>query len=335
MNLKKILRHISAAAVVIAAIYFFYLQFKNNADALSTYRFSINFYYISLAVFAGTIAWLAGPFVWRMYVNDYLRKKLGFSESFALYCTSTMFKYIPGKVWTYAAQIALMSSKGISGTLLIYINAACFVCLAFVSTAYALVYYLFYLGTTPREISVLIFVLLMSLDVIFIVWSDKITNYLIVPVNRIFKMEIEPVRTRRMIFVYIQIIYVFAFLFLGIGLYFLAKGFNMQIPAQNIPAIMATISISAIAGYLAFFSMGGLGVREGTMFFMLRQFSSIEAALVLPIAARLLSVIVEIIGVGIAVIVGMKYGYFSGLLESPREIITEEETINGDLQEAE
>ena len=114
MNFKNGLRYISALAVVAAAVYFFYLQFKNNADALSAYHFSFNPYYIFIAIIFGSIALLIGPLVWRIYINSYISDKLNFAESYALYCTSAMFKYIPGKIWTYAAQIALMSSKGIS-----------------------------------------------------------------------------------------------------------------------------------------------------------------------------------------------------------------------------
>jgi hypothetical protein len=91
-------------------------------------------------------------------------------------------------------------------------------------------------------------------------------------------------------------------------------------------AIMATISVSAIAGYVVFFSMGGLGVREGVMFFMLRQFTGIEAALILPIATRLLLTVVEFFMGIVALIIGLRYGYFSGLANSRSDGSTVEKT---------
>ena len=316
MNFKKALRYILALAVVIAAVYFFYLQFKKNADAINAFHLSVNLHYIFISVVLGGLALLSGPLAWRIYVNNYLQTKLSFSEGYALYCTSTMFKYIPGKVWTYAAQIALMSSKGISNALLIYINLSCFICLAFVSVAYVFYYYLFYLRIVTWEISVVISVLFIVLDFVFIIWNNAIINYLIVPINRLFKIEIQPIKTKKTIFIYIQIFYLFAYFLLGIAMYSLAKGINMEIPFANIFAIMATISVSTIAGYLAFFSMGGLGVREGAMFFMLKQFSNIEIALIIPIATRLLIIIVELFMAIIAIITGMKYGYFTKLAKN-------------------
>jgi hypothetical protein len=111
-------------------------------------------------------------------------------------------------------------------------------------------------------------------------------------------------------------LYFLACIFLGIALYFLAKGMNMEVPFTNIFAIMATISISLILGLIAFFSVGGLGVREGMMFLMLKQFSNIEVALILPVVARMLTIIVELSMLIIAIIIGMKYGYFHELIKS-------------------
>jgi glycosyltransferase 2 family protein len=329
MNFKKYLRYIFALAVVIAAIYFFYLQFRRNADALSTFRFNVNLYYIFTSIIFGSFALLSGPIVWRIYVNNYLHEKLSFSESFGLYCTSAMFKYIPGKVWAYAAQIALMSSKEISNTVLIYINLASFICLAFVSAIYILYYYLFCLQVVAWGISVLIFILLMVLDFAFIIWNDSIINYLIIPVNRLFKIEIQPIKTKRIIFVYAQMIYFAAYILLGIAMYFLANGLNMEIPFANMFAVMATISVSLILGLLAFFSMGGLGVREGAMFFMLKQFSNIEIALIIPIAARLLLSIIELLMGITGIIIGMKYGYFPKSVKNrQKEIVVEKAKSN-------
>jgi hypothetical protein len=321
MNFRKILQYIVSLAIVFAVGYFFYLQFKRNVDAISTFHFHINLYYIFISVILGSVALFAGPVVWRIYVNNYLQKKLSYSEGFTLYCTSTMFKYIPGKIWTYAAQIALMSSKEISNAALIYINLASFICLAFVSAAYALYYYLFYLRPVEWEIAVLIFIVLIILDFVFIIWNNSIINYLIIPLNKLLKIKIRPIKTKRIIFVHAQIIYFIMYILLGLGMYFLAKGINIGIPLNNIFAILATAAIAVVSGLIAFFSMGGLGVREGAMFFMLKQFSNIETALILPIAVRLLSTIVEFFMGIIGIMIGIKYGYFPKLAKRPQKVI--------------
>jgi hypothetical protein len=39
VNTKNMLRYISALTVIAAAVYFFYLQFKKNADAIGAWKF--------------------------------------------------------------------------------------------------------------------------------------------------------------------------------------------------------------------------------------------------------------------------------------------------------
>ena len=46
MNFKKFCDTFFALAVLVAVGYFFYLQFKNNADAIRAYHFTVNPYYI-------------------------------------------------------------------------------------------------------------------------------------------------------------------------------------------------------------------------------------------------------------------------------------------------
>lgn len=310
VNFKKILQYIVASAVIIAAIFFFYQEFKNNAKALSVYTFAVYPFYIFISMVLGTSGFLIGPVVWQICVNNYIQRKLNLQESVALYNTSSLLKYVPGKIWTYAAQITLLSSRGISNAVVVYINLISFICLFFVSIANALFYYLFWLKVTHWVISVLIFVLLITLDFIFITWNTTIINLLIIPLGRLFKVEIEPIKMKKRIFVYVQLLYILAYAYLGISMYFLAKGIGMNIPFLNIFAIMATISLSAIMGYLAFFSPGGLGVREATMFMMMKQFSTVEVALILPLAARLLCIMADLLLGGVGIYVGVRYGYF-------------------------
>ena len=310
VTFKKIVQYLLTPAVAAAAVYFFYLQFKQNADVIGTYHFQINYYYISLTLVIGIFSVFLGPYIWQLYVNDHLKNKLNYSESFAVFCTSSMFKYIPGKIWHYAAQIALMSSKGISKAALIYINLVCFIGFMFVSILFAAYYFLFCVQTVAWDVAVLLFALLIVLDIVFICWNTALVNYLIGPINRLFKVEIQPIKIRRSLLVYTQALYVVAYMLVASALYFMARGIGLGMPFPNIFSLMATISMAAMSSSLAIFTVGGLGVREGAMFLMLKQFSNIQTALILPIAARLGFLVIEVLAVMTAIMIGIKYGYF-------------------------
>jgi hypothetical protein len=306
----KTVRYAVTAALGLAVGYFFYLEFQKNADALRQADLTLHPGYLSAAVTLGLAVYLIGPFLWRIYVNRYVSRKLTFAESLALYNTSALFKYVPGKIWTYAAQIALMSERGIPPAVLIYINIVCFVCLGFVGVTVAAGYYLFSEQILPTGISVLIFVSFIGLDAVFIIWHTKILNHLITFSNRLFSRTIEPIDLPRSLFVYTQAIYLIACVLLGAALYLLARGLHIYLPLAKIFASMATVSVSAIAGYVAFFTMGGLGVREGTMFFLLKQFSNVQAALILPLVARGLTLAVELAMGLLGFVIGVKYNCF-------------------------
>lgn len=316
MNWNKVLRQAFALAVIIAVGLFFYLEFKKNADAISAFHFNINFYDLLTAGALGSLAMILGSLIWRGYVNDYLPEKINFREAIAFYNTSALFRYLPGKIWHYAAQIVLMSSKGISNPVLIYINLACFICFAFVSLIYASYYFLFRTRTISGEGYIFLFMVLIALDFVFIVWNAKMMNYLIIPVNRFFKMEIHTVKIKKMIFVYTQLMQFAGYMLLGIAMVFLARGIGLEVPFSRIFAILATITVAGILGSLAFFSPGGLGVTEGVMFIMLRQFTDIETALILPVAARLLYVADELFMGMIGILIGWKYDYFPDLTKN-------------------
>jgi len=286
----------------------------------------MNLPYIFVAVFLGIVAFLIGPLIWRIYVNHYVTKKITFAESLALYNTSAMFKYIPGKIWTYAAQIALLSERGISAAVLIYINIVCFACLAYVAVFIALYYYFFYLRLLAFDLSILIFLLVIASDVVFILWHTKIINGMIKTINRILNIAIQPIEIPKTILLCTQIVYVGACILLGLALYFLAAGFNFRFSLTEVFAMMATVSVSALTGYLAFFTMGGLGIREGTMFFMLKQFSSVQAALILPVAARALTIVVELLMGLLGVMIGMTCHYFPRWGDHLRTANIDEET---------
>lgn len=332
VNLNKVLRQACALAIIITVAVFFYLEFKKNADVISAFHFHINIYCLIAAAILGSMALIIGPFIWRGFVNDYLHKKLNFREAVAFYNTAALFKYIPGKIWNYAAQIALMSSKGISNTALIYINLVYFICFAFVSFIYASGYFLFYTRTLTGGIYVLFFMMLIVLDFIFIIRNAPIMNYFIIPLNRFLKMEIQPVKIKKLIFAYTQLLQFVGYLLIGTAMYFLARGIGLEVPFNKMFAILATITLAGVLGSLAFFSPGGLGVREGVMFIMLKQFTGIETALILPVAARLFYIIIELIMGIIGIIIGWKYNYFPDLTKNrQKEIIPEGTALKTNL----
>lgn len=257
-----------------------------------------------------TIGFLMETYIWQICMNHYLKKKLGFLESIAFVNTSNLFKYIPGRLWAYTVQISLLAKKDIAKSLVLYVNFVCFLCVIMVSTIYGLYYLLFYLKILPMPISILLFGLLILVDFAIIIWNTSVINWLIIKINKFFKREVQPIKIEKWLILYIQFLYLVAWIPTGIAAYFLAKGIGLDIASSDMFALISSMSVSWIIGYITIFTPGGLGVREGIMFLMLNQFSNVKTALILPLAIRLIYIIIELLLGIIGILAGMKYGYF-------------------------
>ena len=304
------MQYLLAAVAITAMVYFFYDQFKRNWDSIKTYHFAINYYYLVASIFVMTIGFLMETYIWQICMNHYLKKKLGFLESIAFVNTSNLFKYIPGRLWAYTVQIALMAKKNIAKSLVLYVNFVCLLCVIIVSTIYGLYYLLFYLKILPMPISILLFGFLILADFAFIMWNTNIINWLIIKINKFFMRDIQPIKIEKWLILYIQFLYLIAWIPPGISAYFLAKGIGLDVAFSDVLALVSSMSVSWIIGYIAIFTPSGLGVREGIMFLMLKQFSNVKTALILPLATRLVCIIIELLLGIIGILLGMKYGYF-------------------------
>ncbi|MBA3894201.1 MAG: hypothetical protein H0X69_10975 [Gemmatimonadales bacterium] len=79
----------------------------------------------------------------------------------------------------------------------------------------------------------------------------------------------------------------------GVALWLLARGLLPRAELGLLPAI-AVFTTSYLAGFLALFAPGGIGVREGVFILMLQGPIGIGAATALAVASRLLLTITEL-----------------------------------------
>jgi uncharacterized membrane protein YbhN (UPF0104 family) len=75
--------------------------------------------------------------------------------------------------------------------------------------------------------------------------------------------------------------------------------------------ISSAMLLGDVIGFLILIAPGGLGVREGTMFLILKDIGMIQFALIFPIVMRLLSIVTDLIMGIISVLIISKSKYFS------------------------
>jgi uncharacterized membrane protein YbhN (UPF0104 family) len=72
-------------------------------------------------------------------------------------------------------------------------------------------------------------------------------------------------------------------------------GIGLEVADKRIFSVMSAMIISDVVGFLAVIVPGGLGVREGVMYFLLKGETSGALFLILPIATRIVGMSVDIL----------------------------------------
>ncbi|MGB7567729.1 MAG: hypothetical protein WBM07_07710 [Chitinivibrionales bacterium] len=220
--------------------------------------------------------------------------KISFSGSFAVVNTSSLIKYVPGKVWSYALQMYWFSKAGFSKSLILYINLINMLISLVTATIAGVICIVLSSCKIPLIFSIPPLLILLFFDILLIAYSSTVFNRLISAVNFLFKRNIHYYRTSRKLFAYLHLVHTFSALCFGIGAYFVCYGIGLNAGKQSMLPVMASMMISDVIGYIAFIVPGGLGVREGVMYFMLQGVSNAVFPLVLPIATRVVSMLADL-----------------------------------------
>jgi hypothetical protein len=312
LNIRKTLRILVALSIILLIGFFYSLEVRKNWASLQNFKFIINIYYVIASLSFYLLSYLLETYIWQVCINSHLgRRELNFPQSIAVVNSSGLLKYLPGRVWTYTAQLLWLKKYGISKSIILYVNLICILGSLIVSLYLGLIYLALYTNLISIKVIVFLSVALIMFNVVYITWNSLLMNKLIALAGRLLKKEIQPLRESKALILFIQFIYMCSWALMGFGGYFLAKGIGLDIPFVSMFAILASMSISWLIGYFAIISPGGLGIREGMMLLMLNNIVNIQTALIFPILSRFMYLLAEALLGITAFWVGIKYKVFS------------------------
>jgi uncharacterized membrane protein YbhN (UPF0104 family) len=312
---NKNVSYFLSLAVIIVVVYFFYREFKSNWEVLHNYQLSIKLNYIVISFIITSIAFLLDAYIFHICINKYIeRKNISFLTSIVVLNTSNVFKYVPGLVWGYAAQILWFSKKGISKYKILYVNFVYSISAIIVAIFLGIIYSTYYFPSMIFKSGV-IFLVFLILDLLFIFCNSTLTDFLLRVINRCFNKEIQILHTPKFLLISMQMIYCIQWHLVGLGGYFLAQGIGLDISFTHFYALLASMAFSWVIGYLSVITPGGLGVREGIMYLMLNHVTDVQTSLIMPIATRFLYLLVELSLGCIGFLLAVKFRIFSDPLE--------------------
>ena len=220
-------------------------------------------------------------------------------RAFSISSVSWLGRYIPGKVWLFAARVMLTRSEGISLRIVSAATAAEVLLFMVAGLVVSLLFSPFVLipEQLSRWLSWLSFAAVAGLAAALHpkVWGR---------IERALARDGEaPTLSRsRVLLALVQ--YSFAFAAWALSYFLVAASFS-PIPLSTAPGFCAIVSASWLAGFLAFFAPAGIGVRESLIgAYITGQLGvPVPTTFATVAAARLLATVAEALCISIGVLV--------------------------------
>lgn len=220
------------------------------------------------------------PLMWRQLLRDF-HHRVGYRDAFAIHYVAALAKYLPGSVWGvvgmahYARRLDLPARTTVYATLMEH---------AVVSGGSVLVFAAS-LWLWPRtELRYQLGAATVWLIGGLVVLSPLPSRMVSFIGQRWLRLTITPRFTRRGLL--LALLYYFASvpLFAG-GYYFLLQSFYPT-PFRSVLIFTGLYAVSWLAGFVAIFAPGGLGVRDGVQAYLLSWFVPPAVAVTIALVQR-------------------------------------------------
>jgi uncharacterized membrane protein YbhN (UPF0104 family) len=222
------------------------------------------------------------------------RARITFPQSIATVNSSSLVKYLPGKIWSYALQMYWLVNAGFSKSLIVYVNIINLFISIITSVIVGFTYLLFSSTKFPFAATLSLLLVLVVLDICCMAFNAAIFNGMISLVNKLLKRDIKYFNISKKLMLDLHLIHFGAAFTFGAGAYLLCLGIGYHVESDKILLVMSSLLISDVIGFLAIIVPGGLGVREGVMYLILGGATPGSLSLILPVASRIVNMLVDI-----------------------------------------
>jgi len=293
---RRALKPIASAVIFVCVGIFFWRAFSRNWAEIRAHHFELDYLNLALAFAAIAASYLPATYGWHVAVNSLSPvNKVTFPQSFATVNTSGLTRYVPGKVWNLALQMYWLTQLGISKSLVVYVNLINLFVGIVTEVILGLAYLLLSSNKIPLATSLSVLAGLLVLDFCVIRFQSQIMNGLLALLERVLKRDFPRSDIPVSLMVRLHVIQFLSCFLFGIGAYFLCLGLGYSLALREALLIMASLLLSEVGGILAVLAPGGLGVREGIMYAMLAGASTAAISLILPLAVRAVTMVVDVL----------------------------------------
>lgn len=303
MNVRATVRSAILLVFLGGIFWFFQREIQRHWEELQRVDLDIRLPWIAAALGCVLVGYLLATAGWRIAIRLASGKQLTLVESIGLVNISQLTKYLPGKVWSYAIQMHLLGSRGIPKTVVLSVNAIMLASLAGSATIAGLAYLCISGVLVAPRVALVLLAGALTFYAFLVLGGAWSVNLLLRLANRFLKWQLAPLNLSIGGNLAVHALYLSSNFLFGVAGYLVAIGIGMDQDLSLLVPIVGSMLLSDTIGFFAFAIPGGIGVREGVMYAMLKSMLDIRICFMLPIAFRLVTVTSDLLLGGLALVV--------------------------------
>jgi uncharacterized membrane protein YbhN (UPF0104 family) len=294
-RLARRTKQLAGALLVIGVAYFFWRAIRRNWAQIQAHQFHLSYPLVALSFSTAVASGLLATYAWTVILNGLSgNREMTFARSVATVNSTSLTKYLPGKFWSYALQMYWLARSGYSKGLVLYVNLTNLVVSLLMGMLLALGF-LVASGRFPLAVVGSAFLVLLIADVLYVLYNGVAFRLLSTLVRKLLKREIGVFEMPTGLLLRVHVIHLLGQLVSGVGGYVLCFAIGYRMGSADILLVMAALILADNAGFIFFLVPGGLGIREATMYFLLRGAAASTLALVFPLVSRIVYMVSDVL----------------------------------------
>ena len=289
--IRRIIERTWLAAFVILALVFLFLYFKDNRDAVVA-LLQADVRLLLAAAVAQVLYFFTTVVTWQKALLYSTGRSVGLWEGLTQILLVNFGKYIPGKVWGLAARGARLKELGYGldeiGSVS-YLEQFLLILtgfwLAFLAAVFAF-----------QEPLYLLPWLLVTIVIVLFKHGSKLAKELVRAIPKAGWLErLVEIRISTAEVIGLAAGYVVVWLFLTLTFVLVCNSLlSIELTIVNLAIFLLSLTAGFLAGFVALFAPGGVGVREGVGAVFLSSMMTLEEALLLMLLFRVWVVLAEL-----------------------------------------
>ncbi|MEJ5307393.1 MAG: lysylphosphatidylglycerol synthase domain-containing protein [candidate division WOR-3 bacterium] len=286
MNKKEKIFNVVLVLIVIAIVFFIFYKLFGYIKQVDFRSIKFNFFFLILS-------FMMIPIWYFFMCFSFKRILISLGHDVDLYTLMriigiSMFgKYIPGKLWFTVGRIALLERVGVP-------KKKSFTAVVLETYLLLLTGAFFFLVTIIRSNQNILYIILSLIFFLFFILLSFPTVFKKV-INLLFKF-LKKDKFDFVIgiyeYIFIMFLYFLVWIFSGVEFYFLIYSFTLK--TYDFIGLLSVYPSSWVVGFLSILMPAGIGVREGMIFFLLKEYTGVEIAAVGSLLSRIQVTIGEI-----------------------------------------